>query len=138
MPAPKASAETWVNLVNGLQKGSLSTRLGIPMLYGIDAIHGHNNVYNATIFPHNVALGVTRQADIKKFFFFITKLSKHWNSVISQIYDVLISFCAFVLLILFLGLCLLEILSLSRRLEKQLLLKFELQEFLIPLLHVLR
>ncbi|EXB73273.1 Periplasmic beta-glucosidase [Morus notabilis] len=33
VPAPKASAETWVNLVNGLQKGSLSTRLGIPMLY---------------------------------------------------------------------------------------------------------
>ncbi|KAM1513637.1 hypothetical protein FF2_024893 [Malus domestica] len=36
VPAPKASAETWINLVNGLQKGSLSTRLGIPMIYGID------------------------------------------------------------------------------------------------------
>ncbi|KAM2106764.1 hypothetical protein PS2_018211 [Malus domestica] len=51
VPAPKASAEAWVNLVNGLQKGSLSTRLGIPMIYGIDAVHGHNNVYNATIYP---------------------------------------------------------------------------------------
>ena len=61
VPAPKASAETWVNLVNGIQKGSLSTRLGIPMIYGIDAVHGHNNVYNATIFPHNVGLGATRQ-----------------------------------------------------------------------------
>ncbi|KAH0996610.1 hypothetical protein GBA52_020474 [Prunus armeniaca] len=61
VPAPKASAEAWVNLVNGIQKGSLSTRLGIPMIYGIDAVHGNNNVYNATIFPHNVGLGATRQ-----------------------------------------------------------------------------
>lgn len=61
MPAPKASAETWINMVNGFQKGALSTRLGIPMIYGIDAVHGHNTVYNATIFPHNVGLGVTRQ-----------------------------------------------------------------------------
>ncbi|GFZ01532.1 glycosyl hydrolase family protein [Actinidia rufa] len=61
VPGPKASAEAWVNMVNDFQKGSLSTRLGIPMIYGIDAVHGHNNVYNATIFPHNVGLGVTRQ-----------------------------------------------------------------------------
>ncbi|XP_031401517.1 uncharacterized protein LOC116211329 isoform X1 [Punica granatum] len=67
VPAPKASAATWVNAVNEIQKGSLSTRLGIPMIYGIDAVHGHNNVYNATIFPHNVGLGVTRDpALIKK------------------------------------------------------------------------
>ncbi|RZC78960.1 hypothetical protein C5167_003153 [Papaver somniferum] len=59
-PAPNASAATWVNMVNDFQKGSLSTRLGIPMIYGIDAVHGNNNVYNATIFPHNVGLGVTR------------------------------------------------------------------------------
>ncbi|KAM5584866.1 hypothetical protein ABKV19_004302 [Rosa sericea] len=66
VPAPKASAETWVNLVNGIQKGSLSTRLGIPMIYGIDAVHGHNNVYNATIFPHNVGLGATRDPALVK------------------------------------------------------------------------
>ncbi|KAG2384267.1 Beta-xylosidase/alpha-L-arabinofuranosidase 1 [Vigna angularis] len=47
-------------MVNDFQKGSLSTRLGIPMIYGIDAVHGNNNVYNATIFPHNVGLGATR------------------------------------------------------------------------------
>lgn len=62
VPGPKASAEAWVNMVNEFQKGSLATRLGIPMIYGIDAVHGHNNAYNATIFPHNVGLGVTRQA----------------------------------------------------------------------------
>ncbi|KAG5629199.1 hypothetical protein H5410_000916 [Solanum commersonii] len=61
VPKPNATAEDWVNMVNDFQKGSLSTRLGIPMIYGIDAVHGHNNVYKATIFPHNVGLGVTRQ-----------------------------------------------------------------------------
>ncbi|KAK9912186.1 hypothetical protein M0R45_036058 [Rubus argutus] len=49
-PLPEASAEDWVNMINGFQKGALSNRLGIPMIYGIDAVHGHNNVYNATIF----------------------------------------------------------------------------------------
>ncbi|CAO2825081.1 unnamed protein product [Amaranthus hypochondriacus] len=66
VPGPKASAEAWVNMVNEFQKGALSTRLGIPMIYGIDAVHGHNNVYNATIFPHNVGLGVTRDPQLVK------------------------------------------------------------------------
>ncbi|CAL9042857.1 unnamed protein product [Musa banksii] len=64
VPGPQASASDWVNMVNELQKGSLSTRLGIPMIYGIDAVHGHNNVYKATIFPHNIGLGATRQVDL--------------------------------------------------------------------------
>jgi beta-glucosidase len=49
-------------MISDFQKACLSTRLGIPMIYGIDAVHGHNNVYGATIFPHNVGLGATRQA----------------------------------------------------------------------------
>lgn len=61
MPAPKASAKDWIDMINSIQKGALSTRLGIPMLYAIDAVHGNNNVYNATIFPHNIGLGATRQ-----------------------------------------------------------------------------
>ncbi|PWA92704.1 glycoside hydrolase family 3 C-terminal domain-containing protein [Artemisia annua] len=60
-PADEASPKAWIDMVNDYQKGSLSTRLGIPMIYGIDAVHGHNDVYKATIFPHNVGLGVTRQ-----------------------------------------------------------------------------
>ncbi|KAK2997958.1 hypothetical protein RJ639_026343 [Escallonia herrerae] len=60
-PLPGATAADWVNMVNKFQKGSLSTRLGIPMIYGIDAVHGHNNVVNATIFPHNIGLGATMQ-----------------------------------------------------------------------------
>ncbi|GMY23519.1 beta-glucosidase BoGH3B-like isoform X3 [Fagus crenata] len=65
-PLPQASAQDWVDMINGFQKGSLSTRLGIPMIYGIDAVHGHNNVYNATIFPHNVGLGATRDPELVK------------------------------------------------------------------------
>ncbi|XP_062082843.1 uncharacterized protein LOC133789127 [Humulus lupulus] len=66
VPAKKASPETWIDMVNDFQKGSLSTRLGIPMIYGIDAVHGHNNVYKATIFPHNVGLGATRDPELVK------------------------------------------------------------------------
>ncbi|KAL8193296.1 hypothetical protein R6Q57_026877 [Mikania cordata] len=66
VPAKEASPETWINMVNDFQRGSLSTRLGIPMIYGIDAVHGNSNVYNATIFPHNVGLGVTRDPELVK------------------------------------------------------------------------
>ncbi|KAL9341855.1 hypothetical protein Peur_065180 [Populus x canadensis] len=66
VPSKQASAETWIDMVNEFQKGALSTRLGIPMIYGIDAVHGHNNVYKATIFPHNVGLGATRQPELVK------------------------------------------------------------------------
>ncbi|CAL9044163.1 uncharacterized protein LOC135582547 [Musa acuminata AAA Group] len=66
VPAPQASIETWVNMVNGMQKAALSTRLGIPIIYGIDAVHGHSNVYKATVFPHNVGLGATRDPALVK------------------------------------------------------------------------
>uniref|UniRef100_A0A1D1Z1Y3 Lysosomal beta glucosidase n=2 Tax=Anthurium amnicola TaxID=1678845 RepID=A0A1D1Z1Y3_9ARAE len=66
VPAPKASVQDWANMVTEFQKGALSTRLGIPMIYGIDAVHGHNNVYKATIFPHNVGLGATRDPELAK------------------------------------------------------------------------
>ncbi|NQV14186.1 glycoside hydrolase family 3 C-terminal domain-containing protein, partial [bacterium] len=39
-------------------------RLGIPLIYGIDAVHGHNNVFGATIVPHNIGLGATGNADL--------------------------------------------------------------------------
>ncbi|XP_006644778.1 beta-glucosidase BoGH3B-like [Oryza brachyantha] len=64
VPAPQATPAMWVNMVNEFQRGALSTRLGIPMIYGIDAVHGNNNVYNATLFPHNIGLGATRDPDL--------------------------------------------------------------------------
>lgn len=66
VPNPHATVVDWINMVNEFQNGSLSTRLGIPMIYGIDAVHGHNNVINATIFPHNIGLGATRDTDLVK------------------------------------------------------------------------
>lgn len=65
-PLPHATPQDWINMVNDFQEGAISSRLGIPMLYGIDAVHGHNNVYKATIFPHNVGLGATRDAHLVK------------------------------------------------------------------------
>jgi beta-glucosidase len=54
----------WFTYVESVQKQALATRLGIPILYGIDAVHGHNNVRGAVIFPHNVGLGCTRNPKI--------------------------------------------------------------------------
>jgi beta-glucosidase len=61
-PKEGNSLEAWTNLYDTLQGHALKTRLGIPLLYGIDAVHGHNNVLGAVIFPHNIGLGCTRDA----------------------------------------------------------------------------
>lgn len=53
-PSLKATAQEWIAMVNSFQQATLSSRLGIPIMYGIDAVHGHNGVYNATVFPHNL------------------------------------------------------------------------------------
>uniref|UniRef100_J3LSU5 Glycoside hydrolase family 3 N-terminal domain-containing protein n=1 Tax=Oryza brachyantha TaxID=4533 RepID=J3LSU5_ORYBR len=66
VPSQKATAADWQQMVSQMQRAALKTRLGIPIIYGIDAVHGHNNVYNATIFPHNVGLGATRDPNIVK------------------------------------------------------------------------
>jgi beta-glucosidase len=52
----------WIGMYNGMQSAALATRLKIPIIYGIDAVHGNNNVYGATIFPHNIGLGCTRDS----------------------------------------------------------------------------
>ncbi len=61
---PKAgnSLNAWTDLYDRVQTLSLKSRLGIPILYGIDAVHGHSNVLGATVFPHNIGLGCTRNA----------------------------------------------------------------------------
>jgi len=58
--------EEWLKMVNGFQAAAKETCLRIPLLYGIDAIHGHANVLGATIFPHAIGLGATRDADLVK------------------------------------------------------------------------
>jgi beta-glucosidase len=56
--------QDWTDLYDSLQAHTQKTRLRIPLLYGIDAVHGHNNVLNATLFPHNVGLGCTRNPSL--------------------------------------------------------------------------
>ncbi|TDC54746.1 glycoside hydrolase family 3 protein [Actinomadura sp. KC345] len=52
--------EGWADMVDAYQSKALATRLRIPLLYGIDSVHGHNNLVGATVFPHNIAMGATR------------------------------------------------------------------------------
>jgi beta-glucosidase len=56
------SLQDWTDMVDRYQSQSLKTRLRIPLLYGVDAVHGHSNVMGAVIFPHNIGLGATRDA----------------------------------------------------------------------------
>ncbi|GAB4581004.1 MAG: glycoside hydrolase family 3 N-terminal domain-containing protein [Anaerolineales bacterium] len=62
-PTPN-TPESWRTMVTDFQKAALSTRLGIPILYGVDAVHGNNNVMGATIFPHNIGLGAAANEEI--------------------------------------------------------------------------
>jgi beta-glucosidase len=57
-PSPNAVA-SWSAMYDSYQNTAMESRLGIPILYGIDAVHGHSNVYGAVIFPHNIGLGCT-------------------------------------------------------------------------------
>src|ERR1700733_3249708 len=59
-PKEGNSLQAWTDLYDRLQRHTSLTRLKIPILYGIDALHGHNNVLGAVIFPHNIGLGCTR------------------------------------------------------------------------------
>ncbi len=59
-PKEGNSLEAWTNMYDRYQSHALKTRLAIPILYGADAVHGHNNVLGATLFPHNIGLGCTR------------------------------------------------------------------------------
>ncbi len=61
---PINSPENWVEMVQGFQNEALATRLGIPLIYGVDAVHGHNNLKDATIFPQNIGLGAANDPDL--------------------------------------------------------------------------
>lgn len=56
------SPQSWLKLAQECQSWARKTRLQIPLLYGVDAVHGHNNVDGAVIFPHNIGLGATHNA----------------------------------------------------------------------------
>ena len=58
------TAAGWANYYDMLQSYALKSRLKIPMIYGVDAVHGHNNVQGAVIFPHNIGMGCTRNPEL--------------------------------------------------------------------------
>ncbi len=58
------SPEAWADMVDRYQTAALETRLGIPLLYGVDSVHGHGNLQGATVFPHNIGLGATRDPEL--------------------------------------------------------------------------
>jgi beta-glucosidase len=63
-PKEGNTIQAWTDMYDRLQARAIKTRLKIPILFGIDALHGHSNVIGATIFPHNVGLGATRNAKL--------------------------------------------------------------------------
>jgi len=56
----RSNAAKWAKLVGEFRAASLKSGAGIPILFGVDAVHGHSNLPGATIFPHNIGLGATR------------------------------------------------------------------------------
>jgi beta-glucosidase len=56
--------EAWADMVDRYQQAALETRLGIPIIYGVDTVHGHGNLQGATVFPHNIGLGASRDPDL--------------------------------------------------------------------------
>lgn len=65
-PLPGIDAIGWQARFSELQRQALSTRLGIPLLFAVDAIHGQNTYEGATIFPHNIGMGATRNPELIK------------------------------------------------------------------------
>ncbi len=62
-----ASVDDWVALADAFYEASMDTsgdRLAIPIIWGTDSVHGVNNVFGATIFPHNIGLGATRNPEL--------------------------------------------------------------------------
>ena len=63
----RASAQRWLELIQAFHKVSIEPRPGqvaIPIMFGLDAVHGNNNIPGATIFPHNVGLGAARDPEL--------------------------------------------------------------------------
>lgn len=63
-PQSGNNIEDWSECINGYKKAAAESELGIPILYGVDSIHGNNNVYGTTVFPHQIGLGATGNTEL--------------------------------------------------------------------------
>ena len=57
-------AINWAQMVETYKKAALESETKIPLLFAIDAVHGHSNVTGATLFPHNIGLGATQDSKL--------------------------------------------------------------------------
>lgn len=83
VPTPN-TFESWVKMINEYQNAMAQTRLGIPIIYGIDSVHGFAHTRGSTIFPHNIGLGSTRNINLVRKIAEITALETsalgmHWS-----------------------------------------------------------
>ncbi|MCC6435743.1 MAG: glycoside hydrolase family 3 C-terminal domain-containing protein [Acidimicrobiales bacterium] len=62
-PSPN-HASSWADTIDSLQRSAEDTPLRIPLLYGVNAVHGHNGLWGATIFPHNIGLGASGDPEL--------------------------------------------------------------------------
>lgn len=60
------SISAWQDMMKQFEEASRDSSSGIPIIYGIDAVHGNNNVLTATIFPHNIGLGAANDPELMK------------------------------------------------------------------------
>lgn len=63
----RAAPQRWVEWTRDFRSAALekhADRQSIPIIFGVDAVHGHNNVVGATLFPHNIGLGAARDPDL--------------------------------------------------------------------------
>jgi beta-glucosidase len=63
-PGHDNTVQAWLNYATNFEPYALQTRLKIPLIYGIDAVHGHNNIDGAVVFPHNIGMGATHDPKI--------------------------------------------------------------------------
>src|SRR5215469_16882608 len=63
-PGHDNSIQSWLTYATNFEAYALQTRLKIPLIYGIDAVHGHNNIVGTVIFPHNIGMGATHDPRI--------------------------------------------------------------------------
>ncbi|MGW2890483.1 glycoside hydrolase family 3 protein [Streptomyces griseoruber] len=62
-PTPN-TPEAWAKMIDAFQLRTRATRFQIPLIYGVDAVHGHNNLVGATVMPHNIGIGATRDPQL--------------------------------------------------------------------------
>jgi beta-glucosidase len=65
VPNPN-NVNNWYFMYDTFYRGSLLSSSGIPVIYGVDAVHGHGNLLNATIFPHNIGLAAANNPELMR------------------------------------------------------------------------